>query len=87
MDIKFVPFRPYDSFMECCRECGSSMRPSESRVRVFNTPARAAITVPADECPDCGRLCPSQGAIEVAIAQREAMTVRPPSASRTKAMA
>ncbi len=40
------------------------------------------MTVPADECPECGRLAPAEGAVEVARAQREAATVRPPSAAR-----
>jgi hypothetical protein len=71
--------------MKSCRECGSALRPSQSRMRVFSMTERSApMNVPADECPLCGRLSPAEGAIEVAQAQRAAVTVRPVSAARVK---
>jgi hypothetical protein len=55
-------------------------------MRVFSTLERAsAVKVDADECPAFGRLYPADGAIEKALALREAPTVRPPSSGRMEA--
>jgi hypothetical protein len=57
-------------------------------MRVFSTLERAsAVKVDADECPACGRQYPADGAIEKALALREAPTVRPPSSGRMPAVA
>jgi hypothetical protein len=52
-------------------------------MRVFSTLKHASpVKVAADECPACGRLYPADGAVEKALALREAPTVRPPSSGR-----
>ena len=74
--------------METCRDCGAGLRPSQTRVRVFSTLKEASpVRVEADECPCCGHLFPADGAVEMALARRDAPTVPPPSRGRMRAMA
>jgi len=71
--------------METCRDCGAGLRPSHTRMRVFSTlTAASPVRVAADECPACGRLFPAEGAVELALAARDAPTVPPPSWGRMR---
>ena len=77
--------RPFHSSMETCRDCGVALRHSQTHMRVFSTLIEASpVRVEADECPHCGRLFPADGAVESALARRDAVTVPPPSWGRLK---
>ena len=54
-------------------------------MRVFSTLKEASpVRVEAVECPECGRLFPAEGAVEDALARRDAATVPPPSRGRMR---
>jgi hypothetical protein len=52
--------------MRAC-SCGEKMVPSTRRIRVFGAVDETPLRVPADECRICGRMVPSDGAVEHAL--------------------